>query len=254
MTTTRCPFAIWRPWQYPQPGTDKPTYYRALNNPEAVVLHSGQGYVGTWLAWADQGFYPKSWHYSVKLDGTIYQHLDHADGGYHAGITDAHARAHPPTWPLWKGTGINVNHYTIGIEAEGFSFQSDGPLAYERPKQVAAIRKLCHWLSETLGIPYERVHFPAHAEIDIVNRAYDFAAPSRREMFYRYMFQEDTMTPEDVRALIEEYMRTHPPIDERLRDVEQKRFEILNIASGPVDIMEDAHAELDEAGFFDGSD
>ena len=195
----RCPFAERVQWRYPsaEPGNEnKPTYYRGQNRPEAVVLHISEGFAGTARAWAAIGKYPKSWHFFVCRDGAILQHLEPQDGGYHAGITDAQARQHPPTWTLWKGLGINVNVYTIGIEHEGFYQGYPWPEA-----QLQASKQLCQWISAEWGIPYDREHFPAHAEIDVLNRVNDFAIPAAREAHYRYLFEEDDMSAEDKARL-----------------------------------------------------
>lgn len=144
--------------------------------------------------WALTGHYGASWHFSVGRDGKVMQHLDFADGGYQAGIP---ATAPKPTWPLWRGHGQNVNTYTIGIEHEGFS--GDGFTEAQRQ----ASKKLCQWLAMELDIPYARVHFPPHADIDVVNRVNDFGPPAYREEHYRFMFEErDEMTKEEIEALV----------------------------------------------------
>lgn len=185
--TTYYPEAEWVPWAY-NTGAG-PTYFRGLNQPIAVVLHIAQGYSSTARQWAITGHYGASWHYTVCKDGRVLQHLEHQDGGYHAGIPQT---APDPTWALWKGHGVNVNHYTIGIEHEGFS--GDG----FTEAQAEASRKLCRWLAEEIGVPYDRDHFPPHADIDLINRPNDFGPPEYREAHYRYMFEEDDpMTPEE---------------------------------------------------------
>lgn len=190
----RYPEAEWVPWKYPAPN-GQPTYYRGINEPIAVVLHIMQGYQRTARQWAEQGMYPKSWHFSVGRDGKIMQHLEPQDGGYHAGISTLVATQRPPTWPLWKGPYINVNWYTIGIEHEGF-FNEEWPEA-----QREASKRLCQWISAEWGIPYDRLHFPPHADIDIRDRANDFAPPAQRDEFYAYLFGEDDMSAEDKARL-----------------------------------------------------
>lgn len=180
--------AEWVPWRYLS-DTGQPTYFKGTNQPTAVVLHIMQGYMSTARQWALTGHYGASWHFSVGRDGKVMQHLDFADGGYHAGIPDT---APKPTWSLWRGHGRNVNTYTIGIEHEGFS--GDGFTEAQRQ----ASKKLCQWLAMELDIPYARVHFPPHADIDVVNRVNDFGPPDYREEHYRFMFEEgDAMTPEE---------------------------------------------------------
>lgn len=166
---------------------DGPTYFYGINQPGAVVLHVMEGYKSTARQWAISGHYGASWHYTVGRDGSVMQHLRHEDGGYHAGIPTT---APAPTWALWRGHGQNVNTYTIGIEHEGFS--GDGFTEAQRTSS----RNLCRWLAQELGIAYDREHFPAHAEIDLVNRPNDFAPPAEREAFYQYLFEEEEMTDE----------------------------------------------------------
>lgn len=195
--TIRYPDAELVPWQYQrQDGT--PGFYIAANTPIAVVLHTMQGYISTARQWATTGTGRiASWHFSVGRDGSVLQHLNIRDGGFHAGITDRQAATNPPTWPLWKGPGINVNHYCIGIEHEGFSGEP-----YTEAQAVAS-RKLCQWLAAALEIPLDREHFPPHADIDTVNRVNDFNTPELRELHYQYLFGEADMpmTPEQLARL-----------------------------------------------------
>lgn len=189
----RYPQAEWVPWKYES--SQGPTYFRGINKPVAVVLHVAQGYASTARAWAAQGHYGASWHYTVGRDGSVMQHLEHTDGGYHAGI--ASPPAPTPTWALWKGSHLNVNCYTIGIEHEGFS--GDG---FTEPQREAS-RALCRWLGNELSFKYDRDHFPPHADIDLINRPLDFAPPEGREAHYQFMFEEDEMTPDEKEMLYE---------------------------------------------------
>lgn len=204
----RYPNAEWVPWAYNT--GDGPTYFKGMNQPIAAVLHIAQGHASTARQWAITGHYGASWHYTVCLDGTVLQHLDHEDGGYHAGI--ASPPAPTPTWSLWKGPGVNVNWYTIGIEHEGFS--GDGFTDAQRD----ASKALCQWLAATLGFPYDREHFPAHAEIDLINRANDFGPPAYREEHYQFMFEEDAMTPEEKAKLDAVYAALTGGVDSVIED------------------------------------
>jgi hypothetical protein len=151
-----------------------------------------QGYMRTAKSWALTGHYGASWHFSIGEDGHVMQHLELGDGGYHAGVADTQTAIHPPTWPGWRGPGVNVNHYTVGIEMEGFAAQPHSP------EQLASLKAVCEWLSAELGgIPLDREHFPSHAEIDVVNRVNDFNTPELRETVYAYLFEEEAMTPEE---------------------------------------------------------
>lgn len=184
---------IQAPWKYVSP-SGVPNYYRGSNQPTAVVLHIMVGYVATALEWAEAGHNGASWHYTVARDGTVYQHLQHSDGGWQAGIT---ATAPKPTWPLWRGNGVNVNNYTLGIEHEGFPGEPFTAL------QAEASRELCRSLAKELGIPLDHDHFPAHAEIDVVNRVNDFNTPELRAAHYAYLFEEEDMgmTAEEAKRL-----------------------------------------------------
>ena len=188
----RYPAAAWAPWLY-QGASGEPSYYAGPNKPVAVVLHVMQGHMATVLGWARSGYPHASWHFSVGREGLVYQHLALTDGGYQAGIArerrDAGGRVFgynpEPTWPLWRGWGENVNHYTIGVEHEGFSGE---PFT---AAQSAASRKLCRWIATELGIPYDRDHFPPHADIALIDRPSDFNTPALREAHYQFMFEEE---------------------------------------------------------------
>lgn len=171
------------PWLYD--GGHGATYYYDGNSPVAIVLHKMQGWVTTAIGWAVSGYAGASWHFSIRLDGVIYQHLEYRHGGYHAGISDNQARTYPPTWPLWQGLGINVNTYTIGIELEGFSGNAI-PI-----KQREALKWLLHKICNDLNIRYDRDHLPPHADIDVVNRVNDFDYPTMREDLYVYLLEDD---------------------------------------------------------------
>ena len=191
---SRYPAAQWAPWRY-LAADGEPAFYRGENHPTAVVLHVMQGHMSTVLDWARTGYRFASWHYTVGLDGKVYQHLEHSDGGYQAGITDTQAAAHRPTWAMWRGPGVNVNRHTIGVEHEGFAGQ---PFT---AAQSAASRDLCRWLAADLGTPLDRDHFPPHAVIDTVNRVNDFNTPALREAHYAYLFEEDEVTRAEFDAL-----------------------------------------------------
>ncbi len=185
------PAAEWVPWKRDD-AEGRPTFWPGSCTPVAVVLHIMAGSAGTARQWASRGHYGASWHFTVGRDGHVMQHLELDDAGYQAGIPASNP---DPAWPLWRGHGQNVNWYTLGIEHEGF------PGEPFTAAQAEASRALCRWLSETLAIPFDRRHFPAHAEIDVLNRPNDFNTPALREAHYHYLFEEEEMTPEDKAKL-----------------------------------------------------
>lgn len=205
-----------RPWQW---GV-LPPYYANLNRAKAVVLHIAAGWRRTAEQWAADAHFGASWHYFVSLDGTILHQLGHEHGGYQAGIAHVEdsGRVNPaPTWPLWRGWNSNVNLYTLGIEHEGF-----GPFT---PEQAEASRWLCQWLAQELGIPYDRDHFPSHADIALIDRPNDFGIRLDREAHYRFMFEEEDELKPSERGL-------------------------MLVASGDFNNMTIAYTALDSRGFF----
>ena len=223
--TARYPKAIWRPWRYlatsPAEHVGKPTYYANLNHPRGAMLHIMQGWMTTVLRWADIGFYPKSWHYSIGRDGTVYQHLDHKHGGYHGGITSAKARDYPPRWRLWRGASINVNHYTIGIEHEGLAGQ---PFT---AAQAKASIELCLWLADLFEWPVDEDHFPPHAAVDLRDRPNDFNIPALRPGHYAQLKaaaqvedKDKPMTPEERKEL-DSLKDTNKALKDRVERIEK---------------------------------
>ena len=189
---SRYPNAEWVPWKWNE---NDPAFYYDGNKPEAVVLHVAEGYASTIRTWARDGYSGASWHYTVCRDGKVLQHLDHNHGGYHAGIAQLRrdgTRNPDPTWKRWRGWGVNVNKYTIGIEHEGFTGQ---PMT---EAQAAASKALCQWLAGDLGIPFERDYFPPHADIALIDRANDFNNPALREAHYAFLFQPAPAPPTTV--------------------------------------------------------
>lgn len=221
---SRYPAAEWVPWKW---NPAAPAFYKGLNEPVAVVLHRMQGHKSTARMWAQQGYTGASWHFTVGLDGSVMQHLEFEDGGYHAGIPGS---APVPVWPLWRGRGENVNHYTVGVECEGFA-GGEWPAA-----QLAALRALCRWLAGALGIsPTDPDRFPPHAAIDVVNRVNDFDTPERRDtIVYPYLFEEEDMAD---------------PRFDVLNEALQKRMAITVVANNPdLPTVERAYAVLKDAG------
>ena len=205
----RFPDAEWVPWQM-RSNEGEPTCWPGENEPAAAVLHIMAGYAHTARDWATAGHAGASWHFTVARDGSAMQHLELSDAGWHAGIP---SDAPTPPWTLWRGPAQNVNRYTVGIEHEGF------PGDPFTAAQTATSLRLCRGLAETLRFPFDRAHFPAHADIDIINRPNDFNTPPLREQHYAALFgagepalaqapgtpeptpEEAEMTPDQVEAI-----------------------------------------------------
>lgn len=201
--------AQWVPWKYLSPN-GQPTYYRDQNRPVACVLHIMQGYLTTARTWALEGHFGASWHISNGRDGTVLQHLRWTDGGYHAGIPSWKAIDYPPTWPGYRGPDQNVNHYTIGLENEGFVGEP------WPEKQLASLKRTCQAVARECGFAYNRANFPAHADIDLRDRPNDFDYPGNREVIYRYLFdgEEEEMSSAEYQRLVKAIFGTEARIDE----------------------------------------
>lgn len=179
------PNAVPVPWRY---DSNDPPYYKDQNVPIACIIHVMQGWASTATTWANTGYSGASWHFTVRRDGVIQQHLSFSDGGYHAGIASTKPK---PTWRLWRGYNQNVNRYTIGIEHEGFSGE-------EFPEaQLEASAKLVRWILDTIGQPIDRDHIAGHYEIDLVDRPNDPGPTFPWDHYMELVKGDDAMTPEE---------------------------------------------------------
>lgn len=126
---------------------------------EAVVLHIGEGTLGKQeptLGAINSHFKNESSqvsaHYGIGYNGEIDQYVKEENSAWHAGIVDR------PTWKLLKPKK-NPNHYTIGIEHEGY-FRDEWPET-QKKASVDLIRDIClRW-----KIPIDREHIIGHYEI-----------------------------------------------------------------------------------------
>ena len=170
----RFPGADWVPWQLHGEEAIRPAG-RAKTEPMAAVLHIMAGYAHTARDWATAGHVGASWHFTVARDGSAMQHLELSDAGWHAGIP---ADAPTPPWTLWRGPA-RTSTATPSASNTKASPANRSPL----PRRATSIA-LCRWLATTLGFPFDRAHFPAHADIDIINRPNDFNTPPAARQHY----------------------------------------------------------------------
>lgn len=243
------PEAEWVPWK-PTDANGDITFWAGENEPTAVVLHIMAGWAATAREWAGEGHNGASWHFTVDREGHVMQHLELTDAGWHAGISPDQTATHPPVWPLWRGDGINVNRYTVGVEHEGF------PGTQFTPAQQAASKALCEWLAAQLEIPFDENYFPPHAAIDVVNRVDDFNTPPLRDAHYGYLFYEAPATPPEVSTVTQPTQST--PLAtaavnlgaelDAFNVALQQRFAIAGLAWGDYDAVLKAYAALKTAG------
>lgn len=206
----RCPFAEWRPWK------DGYCYKNAMDKahpPIATVQHVMAGFLWNGWDWPERPPRKVSWHFTVQRDGKIMQHLRLQDGGWHAGVRDSQTFIRPPTWPLWKGPGINVNKYTIGIEAEGIPY-NDSESNFTEP-QMKSIKRLHEWIASTIGYELSENTIPAHGIIDIVNRVADWDYPKDRKILLDFILKGKKVKDKELREQFEtlnKYMRMRETI------------------------------------------
>lgn len=126
--------------------------------PEAIVIHIGEGSLSS----IDQHFNDPgsrvSAHYCVSKSGDIHQYVDEKDTAFHAGNIDR------PNWSGLKpgatpGSFINPNFYTIGIEHEGFADD-----AWPDP-QLATSGALVGEIARRWKIPLDEDHVIRHHQI-----------------------------------------------------------------------------------------
>lgn len=126
--------------------------------PEAIVIHIGEGSLRS----IDQTFNDPgsrvSAHYCVSKAGDIHQYVDEKDTAFHAGNIDR------PSWSGLKpgatpGSFINPNFYTVGIEHEGFADDT-----WPDP-QLATSAALVGEIAGRWKIPLDEDHVIRHHQI-----------------------------------------------------------------------------------------
>jgi len=126
--------------------------------PEAIVIHIGEGSLRSIDMQFNDPNARVSAHYCVSKSGDIRQYVDEKDTAFHAGTIDQ------PNWSGLKpgktpGTFINPNFYTIGIEHEGFA---DDPWP---DAQLATSAALVGEIAQRWKIPLDEVHVIRHHQI-----------------------------------------------------------------------------------------
>ena len=102
---------------------DKVTGKRNANR--GAVLHSMVGYFAGAMAEFDRTSRRASWHFSIRQDGTVYQH-------------------YPLTASTWHAGSDGANNQYIGIEHEGGFSPTDEPLT---AAQINASVTLVKWIA-----------------------------------------------------------------------------------------------------------
>lgn len=120
-------------------------------NPVLIVIHITEGLRNS----VYQTFMtePKSTHFLVNKDGTIWQFVRSSDTAWGNGVVDQ------PTSELVLTKKGNPNDYSISIEHEGFSTSDINDAQY------AASVRLVKYLSARWNIPLDRTHIIRHEEI-----------------------------------------------------------------------------------------
>jgi N-acetylmuramoyl-L-alanine amidase len=121
-------------------------------HPEAIVIHIMEGTLGGTSAWFNNPSAKVSAHYGVGKTGQLQQYVSEPDTAFHAGIVDN------PSWVLLK-PHVNPNHYTIGIEHEGFSNDDWSQDQYRASANLVA-EIAARW-----NITLDRLHVVGHREI-----------------------------------------------------------------------------------------
>jgi N-acetyl-anhydromuramyl-L-alanine amidase AmpD len=124
--------------------------------PDVIVIHIAEGLrESVYQTFLNN---PKSTHYLVNKDGSVWQFVDEADGAWGNGIV------HNPTSEIVKqrytNGSVNPNNYTISIEHEGF--EKDGDMS---DLMYATSSQLVKEIAARWSIPLDSVHVIRHRNI-----------------------------------------------------------------------------------------
>jgi len=123
--------------------------------PELVVIHIMDGSLSGTDSWFNNPASQVSAHYGIGKTGEVHQYVKEADQAWHAGVVSK------PSFKLYKGTAINPNLYTIGIEHEGKPLENDVWPAAMKNASAQLIADICtRW-----NIPIDRDHIIGHYQI-----------------------------------------------------------------------------------------
>ena len=126
---------------------------RGIWKPDCIVIHIAEGLRDS--VYSEFLNNPKSTHYLVNKDGSVWQFVQEEDAAWGNGIV------HNPTSGLvQQRPGVNPNLYTISIEHEGFAAQGDmSELMY------ATSIQLVKDIAGRWNIPLDSVHVIRHRNI-----------------------------------------------------------------------------------------
>lgn len=138
-TTPDEPGVIWAP--------AAPANFRTANRPvdrpiDRIVIHDIEGPAESAVRWFQNPRARVSAHYVVGTDARVWQQVRERDIGWHAGNSDLNARS-------------------IGLEHEGYAYRP----GFFCPELYEASARLVRSITERHGIPRDRTHIIAHAEV-----------------------------------------------------------------------------------------
>lgn len=148
------PGGVWRP---------SPNHNARPVSPAMVIIHTCESsYSGCW-SWLTKTQSGVSAHYVVNEDGSeISQLVKEADRAWHIGATYADSLNGGHDKHL---SGVQSNHFTIGVEHGGRAAQTTWPVG-----QIDASAKLVCDVTKRWGIPRDRFHVVAHGQLQPYNR------------------------------------------------------------------------------------
>lgn len=133
-------------------------YHSSRNNynTDLVVIHTTVGFYEGTIKYFQSNDRRVSAHYVVKEDGgEICQMVDETLAAHHAGIVSN------PNPKYYKGSGINPNWYSIGIE----NADNNHPADWDRTGQYKALAILVRDICKRWNIPIDRDHICGHREL-----------------------------------------------------------------------------------------